>query len=256
MTHFVVVDLETTSREPEKAHVVEFAAVVAHPPWFDHQQPEYFGGLVRPPISIPSETSAIHHIIDADVADMATWEQVSPILVGLLSQDGVIAVAHNAHYERTVLASLNLSVPWLCTYKAALRIWPDAPSHSNEALRYWRGLGTGRRGQQAPHSARHDAEVTLALLHELLASGAVIEDMLRWTDEPALLPRCPIGDYRGLPWSEVPDSFLNWILYKARDMREDIRFCAKTEVDRREAERVAAQKARSQEATADDDAPF
>src|SRR5262245_25865334 len=31
-------------------------------------------------------------------------------------------------------------VPWLCTYKSALRAWPDAPRHSNSVLRYWLGI--------------------------------------------------------------------------------------------------------------------
>jgi exodeoxyribonuclease X len=165
----------------------------------------------------------------------------------------VIAVAHNAEYERFVLAKHDplAGLQWLCTYKAALRVWPDAPGHSNEVLRYHLGLGTGRRFPQAPHSALHDARVTAALLRELLAAGTSIEDMLRWTNEPALLPTCPLGDWRGRPWAEVDESFLLWILRKIFD-REDVRFCAKAELDRREKERAAEAPA----PVADDEVPF
>ena len=46
---------------------------------------------------------------------------------------GAIA-AHNADFETKFFEPM---LPVICTYKAALRVWPDAPSHSNGALRYW-----------------------------------------------------------------------------------------------------------------------
>lgn len=233
MMRFIVIDLETTSQEPEQAQVVEWAAIEMAQPWFgEHADHKEHGGLVRPLISIPPETSAVHHIIDADVAESPNWELESTRLIAIADDPEVIGVAHNATYERTVLAPLNLRCRWLCTYKAALRVWPEAPRHGNEALRYWLGYGTGRRYEQQPHSAMHDARVTALILGELLQK-AELEDMLRWTDEPAMLPRCPIGQYRDWLWAQVPIDFLEWILYRARDMREDIRFCANAEVDRR-----------------------
>jgi hypothetical protein len=112
---------------------------------------------------------------------------------------------------------------------------------------------TRRKGAgQAPHSAMHDARVTAQLLGELLRAGTSIEDMLKWTTEPAMLPTCPLGDWRGKKWSDVDEGFLLWILRKITD-REDVRFCAK-ELDRREAERAAARSAKPVEA--EDDVPF
>lgn len=249
---FVVIDLETTSREPEEAHIIEWAAVVLEPEWFGAGGRAEHTGLVRPPIPIPPETSAVHHIIDADVAAAPCWDVESRKLISLLTA-GTIAVAHSADNDRSFLAQTPLpEVPWLCTYKAALRVWPDAPAHSNEALRYYLGFGTGRRGAQAPHSALHDAQVTALILGELLKQ-AKLDDMLAWTKELALLPRCPIGAYRGLPWPEVPADFLEWILYKARDMREDIKFCAKTELERRQ---KAAAQSRVVVGADEDDEPF
>ena len=250
---FVVVDLECTHREPEQAHIVEWAAVVVKPEWFGAGGIEEHSGLVRPPIPIPAETSAVHHITDADVADAPHWLNEGGKLFQLLCSDGVIAVAHNASYERTMLTRDLPPLPslrWLCTYKAAVRVWPDAPGHSNEILRYHLGLGTGRRFPQAPHSALHDARVTAALLRELLAAGTPIEDMLAWTEQPAMLPTCPLGDWRGRKWSEVDEGFLLWILRRIQD-REDVRFCAKAELDRREKERRAAVPA-----GVEDDEPF
>lgn len=263
MIRFVVIDLEFTHRELADAHVIEWATVVIEPEWFGNGGiVGTYSGLVRPPISIPPETSAVHHIIDADVADAPSWEVAQHAIIDIFQDDPeVVAVAHSAEAERTMLAALNLKCRWLCTYKAALRIWPDAPSHSNEGLRYWLGHGTGRSVPQAPHSAAHDAQVTSKIFNELMAAGANFEDMIRWTDEPALLPRCPLGDWRGRRWSEVDDGFLDWIMRKIYD-REDVRFCAKREIERRHEEYRKAQQAHAAAATAtaggdeDDDIPF
>lgn len=240
---FVVVDLETTDREPKNAHVVEWAAVVVTPPWFGQGGMRTLSSLVKPPIMIPAETSAVHHITDADVANAQPWEIASLPLLNELSAPGMIAVAHNANFERELLEKLmppEMPRPrWLCTYKASCRVWPDAPGHSNECLRYFLGLGTGRSEHQTPHSAVHDASVTKQLLDELLRLGTSIEDMLKWTTEPAMLPTCPLGDWRGRKWADVDEGFLLWILRRIHD-REDVRFCAQAELDRRAKERAAA----------------
>jgi len=249
---FVVVDLETTHREPKDAHVVEWAAVVVTPPWFGAGGVRTLTSLVKPPIEIPVETSAVHHITDIDVVDAKPWAIAALPLLDELTAPGVIAVAHNANFERETLDKLmDPALPrprWLCTYKAAVRVWPDCPSHSNECLRYYLGLGTGRSHAQAPHSALHDARVTHQILEQLLAAGTSIEDMLAWTEQPAMLPTCPLGDWRGRKWAEVEESFLWWILRKIHD-REDVRFCAQAELDRREKER------RESFASADDTVP-
>jgi len=256
MSAFVVVDLESTSREPAEAHIVEWAAVLLTPEWFGEGGADEFSSLVRPPVPIPPETSAVHHITDADVATAPSWEQESQVLAHLLAPAGVIAVAHNAEYERTLLnKSAMPNVQWLCTYKAALRVWPDAPGHSNECLRYFLGHGTGRRGSQVPHSALHDARVTAQILGELL-KVAKIEDMLKWTNEPALLPTCPLGEWRGKKWEDVDQGFLLWIMRKIYD-REDVRFCANMELERRAEEmRKARAAAAPASASAEDDIPF
>lgn len=239
---FVVVDLETTHREPKDAHVVEWAALIIFPPWFGQGGVQELTSLVKPPIAIPVETSAVHHIIDGDVAGAEPWAVASLPLFDALSAPGTIAVAHNAAFEQEILEKLmpaGLPRPrWLCTYKASCRVWPDAPGHSNEVLRYFLGLGTGRRGSQAPHSALHDARVTAQLLNELQVVGTSIEDLLKWTTEPALLPTCPLGDWRGKKWAEVDEGFLQWILRKIGD-RPDVVFCARTELERRAKERAA-----------------
>lgn len=228
---FSVVDLELTDREPSKAHVVEAAVVLCTPDQFVGSMT----WLVKPPVSIPPETSAVHHIVDEDVALQQPWDVISQRVGAVMRVNPTaIMVAHNADCERAVLETLVPGHRWICTYKAAMRIWPNAPSFSNEGLRYYLKLpDLGRKFHQRPHSAKHDAIVTSQILTRLLYEETTVDELVAWTNEPALHPRCPIGQYRNLPWDEVPTDFLQWILYKAYDMREDIKFCARKEMQRR-----------------------
>ena len=81
--------------------------------------------------------------------------------------------------------------PVICTYKAAIRVWPEAPGHSNQALRYWLKPRDFRSEFASPvHRAQPDAFVTSLILCELLRV-ATVDDLIAWTDEPVLLPTVP-----------------------------------------------------------------
>jgi exodeoxyribonuclease X len=56
--------------------------------------------------------------------------------------------------------------------------------------------------------------------------------MIAWTKEPALLPTCPIGKFRGQPWADVEMGFLCWMTRQA-DMAPDLKWNAQREIDRR-----------------------
>lgn len=230
-----VIDFETCGTEPP-AEVVEVG-------YCDLILTEGFGWQVENPVSylcgvasIPPETRAVHHISMADVEGCQPFDAAA--LVEQSDHCAVIA-AHNAEFEEKWL-QVDGIIPLLCTYKAALRIWPDAPSHSNGALRYWledQGLITGLDHTTAmpPHRAGPDAYVTAHILRALLNAGATGKDMVAWTKEPRVLPTCPIGQqWRGKPWAEVDAGFLQWMLGQA-SMEADLKWNARRELDRRAA---------------------
>lgn len=221
-------DFETTDVEPTKAKVCEAALWNPYGISLDY--------LVNPGVPIPPETSAVHHITDDDVKDAPSWESVKRLLTTALQpiqgEPLRILVAHNAKYEQGVLGEF-CDVLWVCTYKCALRVWPEAPSHKNEVLRYYLGLTDtrGRNSSQRSHSALHDAQVTYAIFQELL-KHATIDDMIAWTEEPALFPKFSFGKFRGQPWSAADAGYLNWII-KQSDMDPDVKWNAQRELDRR-----------------------
>lgn len=179
--------------------------------------------LCNPGRPIPHEAMAVHHITDEDVATATGTMDV-------LGQPDYF-VAHNADYERQFFET---TVPFICTYKVALRLWPESQSHSLQFLRYHLGLPVKRELALLAHRAGPDAYVCAHLMQRILDDGrASIDDMLRWSGGPGLLPRCTIGKHYGKPWEEVPTDYLEWIVYKATDMDVTIKANAKHHLKKR-----------------------
>lgn len=227
-----VLDFETTGIAPPQ-HVIEVGAcdlVETEGAW-----------LIEPPESrlcgggtITAETRAIHHISPAEILGLNPFDARE--FVDQSVEDSVTAIAaHHADFEGKWIGASLGSVPMICTYKGALRVWPDALSHQNQVLRYWleeQGLSSPDPILCQPaHRAGPDAYATAHLLKALLTK-ATVEDLIAWTKEPAALPRCTIGKWRGKKWAEVDAGFLGWMLKQA-DMDPDLKWNAQREIARR-----------------------
>ncbi|MGF7148954.1 exodeoxyribonuclease X [Sphingomonas zeicaulis] len=226
-----VVDLETTGMEPP-AEIVEFGysdvllnagAASITPP---------VAWLYRPLNGIPPETMAVHHLTPADF-----HPEMAPATPGhmraALAHGGApdVLVAHNCAFERKFLRSdVTGATPWICTYKAAMHVWPDAPKHGNQVLRYWRGLSLDPALAMPPHRAGPDAWVTAHLLLELLRVASV-EQMVAWSEQPRPMPTLPFGKHRGATWPDVPADYLQWMV--GQDMDPDVLWHARAELARR-----------------------
>ncbi|MFW2341165.1 DNA polymerase III subunit epsilon [Brevundimonas sp.] len=191
--------------------------------------------FVDPGRPISPGTMAVHHILDEWVTGAGYWRDVAP---GVLRPDrGVRALAaHRASFEqRYCTPDLTGSADWICTWKCALRLWPELPRFSNQMLRYLRrpeGLDHDR-GLPA-HRALPDAYVTAHHLRDMLNTVS-LEQLLEWSRQPGLLPRVPGGANRGQPWSGLSEAALATL---ARDRDIDIRFSAQTEIGRRSGQAV------------------
>lgn len=226
MTILRVVDFETSGFDLPAAEVCEVGVCDFHLEDRRIDLPKTWLCAVK---EMPPEARCIHHISLDDLLGALPFD---PSYVNGTEHDAI--VAHSAEFETKFFTP---DKPVICTYKAALRIWPDAPSHSNGALRYW----LQDQGKIAPvhaltqpsHRAGPDAYTTAHILMALFDAGSTGKQMVGWTREPALLPRCPIGDpWRGKPWSEVDGGFLGWMLRKP-DMEADLKWNANRELERR-----------------------
>jgi exodeoxyribonuclease X len=190
--------------------------------------------LCHPGRKIPAEVSAIHHIVDADVIGAPPWPGV---LREVCTSEGMFKpdafCAHNARFEQQwATTDFTRDVPWICTLKVARRLWPDAPSHTNQSLRYMLDAeGLDRDIAFLSHRAMPDAYVTAFTLREML-KVATIEDLVSWTNSPSLLKKIQFGKHRGKRYDEVDSGFLQWLL--ERDFDEDIKGTARFELKRRQ----------------------
>jgi exodeoxyribonuclease X len=186
--------------------------------------------FVNPGRPISPATMAIHHILDEEVAGAPFWKDAAPPV--LRPAGGVLALAaHRAAFERRFCTpALSGASPWICTWKCALRLWPDLESFSNQALRYQRRpAGLDHATGLPAHRAMPDAYVTAHHLRDML-NIVSLEQLLAWSAEPGLLPRVPRGPLRGSPWTALGLTDLR-AMAAERDL--DIRFSAETELRRR-----------------------
>ncbi|WP_420136543.1 exonuclease domain-containing protein [Sphingomonas sp.] len=226
-----VVDLETTGSSPPAHDVCEIGwqdVIREGGRWIVNE--ERGSALVNPGRAIPPVTMAVHHIMDRDVIGAPFWKEAAPPV--LRPAGGVIALAaHRASFEqRFCTPTLSGGARWICTWKCALRLWPDSPGFSNQVLRYWRmPEGLDQQIGLPAHRALPDAYVTAHHLRDML-NVASVDQLLRWSEEPGLLPRVPAGPDRGRTWSELDATALARF---AEDRNEDVRFSAQEERKRR-----------------------
>lgn len=225
-----IFDLETTGFDPAEHKVIEIAAYDLHT---DEKRVQRVGSyLVNPGRPIPAEASAVHHLIEADVAAAEAFDAVWK---NYLIEPPVYYAAHNCDFERAFMPTPS-GTQWICTYKCALRAWADAPGHSNQILRYWLRLDGltdfDRKIAAQAHRAEADAYVTAWILMRLLDQVAM-DDLLLWTSEPRLFSRLTFGKHRGLKWEEVPGDYLQWLRDGQHQMDADWRHGAKIELERR-----------------------
>lgn len=215
-----VIDFETTGVPPE-ARLCEIGWCDVHASHdFLPSVQEWGGVLVNPGIPMPPDARAIHHISDADLVH-APSPDFGLLELGKGEPD--IYVAHHAEFEQCFYTGGGK--PWICTLKVARRLWPECPSHSNQCLRYWLGFELDDALAMPPHRATPDAYVTAHVLVRMMAV-ATIDQMITWTTEPSLLPSVTFGMHRGKKWSELPWSYLEWIIDKS-DLDADTKFTAR-----------------------------
>lgn len=231
---FRCVDLETTGLAPPEC-IIELGWSDVY--WEVEQRvasvtaPQSL--LFSPTRPITPENRAIHHISDGDLADQPECT-ADALRASVMEGEPFALVAANAAFEQQWLTpEITGPVRWICTVKAAARLFPDAESHSNQAIRYRMGLDLAEGWATPPHRAGPDSYVTANILANMLR-GTSVNDLVRWTSEPKLLTRCPLGKWRGTPWPEVDRSYLDWIL-RTGDMDADVKHAASLELERRRA---------------------
>lgn len=227
-----VVDLETTGGD-RSSEIIEVGFVDVVPDGEGWRALPPVSKLFRPRGEISVHAMAVHHL---------TPEHFSPddphcdeyALRALFAEPADVMVAHSARFERSFIADTATGgLPWICTVRASKAAWPQAPGHSNQVLRYWRGFRLDPALADPAHRAGPDAWVTAHILMDLLKEASV-DQLLAWSNAPRDVAVVPFGRHRRKPWSEVPADYLKWMAAQT-DMDADAVAAARSELDRRKA---------------------
>lgn len=234
LARMTVIDLETTGLAPPGS-VVEIGWTCLE---FDTVTKQSaisspVSRLFRPADAMAPDNIAVHHLTPEMLAPYDLCTDADLQAVATSCSPMFLVAAHAAFEQQWLTPEVTERNHWICTVKAAARLYPDAPSHSNQAMRYQLGLDLPEELAMPPHRAGPDSYVTAHILAEFLKTTSV-GDLVLWTMEPRYLPRIPFGKYKGSAWSEAPADYLRWMIGQA-DMDSDAKHAAQLEIDRRRA---------------------
>lgn len=210
-----VIDTETAGQRLEDDAVLEIGSVdldLATGAIFNPMQT-----LVDPGgAEINPQARRVHQISDAMLLGAPRFSEAVAPFAG-----APFYAAQRAEFDRP---RLRLAGRWLCTHKLALRAFPGLRAHGLQSLVKYipldltevRPLFEGLH----PHRALYDALCTAILMRRiaevLMPRCADVGDFLeraeRVSGEPALLAKLRFGKHKGVPLSEVPADYLEWLI--------------------------------------------
>lgn len=201
-----IIDTETTGLNLTGSDkIVEFAGVK-----IDHlgEVLDTIEFLVNPGMPIPSEASAVHHLVDADVADAMPYDQAMNKIIAWC-EDADYMAAHNAPFDRKFLP--DMGIPWICTLKMARQFVSGTTSYSNQALRYKLDLKPELPPHLAPHRALYDSLVTTELFKHLMGLAGSMETLGDLSSKVTILKTISFGKHSGQQFENLPLHYLTWL---------------------------------------------
>jgi DNA polymerase III epsilon subunit-like protein len=179
----------------------------------------------KPPMPIPFEASAVHHITNKMVADRVSFN-TSPRyeeIKALFESPDTYVVAHNSAFDVAMLSAEDIHPTHvICTYKVIrhLDIKKEFANHKLQYLRYALDIDLDLPA--------HDAFADVVLLEKVFAyllarimkeQGLSREDALKKMEElsslPVLIREFDFGKHKGKTLEEVAveaPEYLSWLL--------------------------------------------
>ncbi len=174
---FVVVDIETTGLNKECDHIIELAALR----YEGGVEQEKFTTLVKPPISIPYDSTVIHNITNAMVQNAPFISSVIPAFLDFVGES--LLVGHNANFDISFIeiaareAGFDPKWNYIDTISVAKRTHPGLINYKQQTV-----LRALNYSQPSAHRAEDDARGCAQILVNALICLAKGESL------PALTP--------------------------------------------------------------------
>jgi len=184
-----------------------------------------FNSLYKPPIKIPPEASAVHHITNKMLDDKPVFSESKDYLKvkNIFEGEDAVAVAHNAQFDITMLKKENINPKnFICTLRLARYLDPEGKieKYNLQYLRYLLEIEV----EATAHDALGDVLVLEKLFDRLikkimesenLNEEQAIEKMIEVSSHPSLLRVINFGKYNGKEISEIAKidrGYLDWLL--------------------------------------------
>lgn len=211
----IVLDTETSDLEPDQgAAILELAWMVLEHKNEKWQVTSAYETYIQYDGPISPKAQASHHI-KADCLKPGraiTRDDAVKKLLDNIEPDTFV-VAHNSEFDSKFLPEIKNQ--WICTYRAAKKLWPNAPGHSNQVLRYWLGINPDLSiaptiKARAPHQALYDVATTTGILLKMLENRSPAE-LYQLINSPILLQTIEFGKHKGMPFKDIPKDYLAWL---------------------------------------------
>ncbi|HNW71708.1 MAG TPA: 3'-5' exonuclease [Candidatus Paceibacterota bacterium] len=215
MKKIIFFDTETTGNT-EKDYLCQIAYKTGD---------ESFVGFYKPPIKIPPEASAVHHITNKMVEKEFSFKESGDEekIKKLFEDENSIVVAHNVQFDLMIIKKEGIKPKnFICTLRLARYLDPEGKidRYNLQYLRYLLELDV----EATAHDALGDVLVLEKLYERLrkkmmeeynLNEEEVVEKMIEVSLHPSLLKYINFGKHNGKEIEEIARidrSYLEWLL--------------------------------------------
>ena len=215
MNKIIFFDTETTGNTEK-----DFLCQIAY-----KTDEESFTGLYKPPIKIPPEASAVHHITNKMVMDKPSFSESpdSKKIKELFENENSVVVAHNAQFDLMIIKKEEINPKnSICTLRLARYLDPEGKieRYNLQYLRYLLELDV----EALAHDALGDVLVLEKLFGRLknklmesekLNEEEAIEKMIEISSHPSLFKFINFGKHNGKEIKEIAridPGYLEWLL--------------------------------------------
>jgi len=215
MKKIIFFDTETTGNT-EKDYLCQIAYKTGD---------ESFVGFYKPPIKIPPEASAVHHITNKMVENELSFKESDDKekIKTLFEDENAVVVAHNVQFDLMIIKKEGIEPKnFICTLRLARHLDPEGKieRYNLQYLRYLLELDV----EATAHDALGDVLVLEKLYEHLknklieqenLDEAQAVEKMIEISSHPSLFKFINFGKHNGKEIKEIAKidkNYLEWLL--------------------------------------------
>lgn len=188
---------------------------------------ENFSGLYKPPVKIPPEASAVHHITNKMLKDKKSFKESGDLekIKELFENENSILIAHNAIFDLTIIKKEGIEPKnFICTLRVARHLDPEnkIDRYNLQYLRYLLDIEV----DATAHDALGDVLVLEQLFERLkkkiieqdnISEDEAIEKMIEISGHPSIFNKLNFGKYKGKKIQEVLQIDRGWLEWLLRE---------------------------------------